>query len=155
MEEKNYATVESLTKGNVWDTKSRLSKQDIVSISTFPQDYNFLTDSLNEIKENITYASEEDYKKIYNVCSNDDILDYLDEKNYVTSEDEDRVISENSDSIDRLRYFIGDTYSAEIYRLDGYGNLENVTGDDLQGLCDDLVKELKSQIQELKDSELM
>ena len=111
--------------------------------------------SLNEIKENITYASEEDYKKIYNACSNDDdILDYLDEQNYVTSEDEDRVISENSDSIDRLRYFIGDTYSAEIYRLDGYGNLENVTGDDLQGLCDDLVKELKSQIQELKDSEL-
>ena len=112
--------------------------------------------SLNEIKENITYASEEDYKKIYNACSNDDdILDYLYEQNYVTSEDEDRVISENSDSIDRLRYFIGDTYSAEIYRLDGYGNLENVTGDDLQGLCDDLVKELKSQIQELKDSELM
>lgn len=111
--------------------------------------------SLNEIKENITYASEEDYKKIYNACSNDDdILDYLDEQNYVTSEDEDRIISENSDSIDRLRYFIGDTYSAEIYRLDGYGNLENVTGDDLQGLCDDLVKELKSQIQELKDSEL-
>ena len=112
--------------------------------------------SLNEIKENITYASEEDYKKIYNTCSNDDdILDYLDEQNYVTSEDEDRVISENSDSIDRLRYFIGDTYSAEIYRLDGYGNLENVTGDDLQDLCDDLVKELKSQIQELRDSELM
>ena len=112
--------------------------------------------SLNEIKENITYASEEDYKKIYNTCSNDDdILDYLDEQNYVTSEDEDRVISKNSDSIDRLRYFIGETYSAEIYRLDGYGNLENVTGDDLQVLCDDLVKELKSQIQELKDNELM
>lgn len=111
--------------------------------------------SLNTIKENITYASEEDYKKIYNACSNDDaILVYLDEQNYVTSEDEDRVISENSDSIDRLRYFIGDTYSAEIYRLDGYGNLENVTGDNLQDLCDDLVKELKSQIQELKDSEL-
>lgn len=32
-----------------WDTKSFLSKQDIITISTFPQDYNFLTDSLDGI----------------------------------------------------------------------------------------------------------
>lgn len=50
----------------------------------------------------------------------------MEEQNYVTSDDEDMVISENSDSIDRLRYFIGDTYSADIYRIDGYGNLEKV-----------------------------
>ncbi len=50
----------------------------------------------------------------------------MEEQNYVTSDDEDMVISENSDSIDRPRYFIGDTYSADIYRIDGYGNLEKV-----------------------------
>ena len=32
-----------------WDTKTRLSKQDIISISSFPQDYNFLTDSLDGV----------------------------------------------------------------------------------------------------------
>lgn len=32
-----------------WDTKSRLSKRDIICLSTFPQDFNFLTDSLDGI----------------------------------------------------------------------------------------------------------
>ena len=32
-----------------WDTKTFLSKQDIVSISTFPQDYNFLSKSLDHV----------------------------------------------------------------------------------------------------------
>ena len=110
---------------------------------------------LNDIKETIDCVTEDEYKKIYNACSaDDDILDYLEEQNYVTSDDEDMVISENSDSIDRLRYFIGDTYSADIYRIDGYGNLENVTSEDLKDLCDDLVAQLRTQVQELKDSEL-
>ena len=110
---------------------------------------------LNDIKETIDCGIEDEYKKIYNACSaDDDILDYLEEQNYVTSDDEDMVISENSDSIDRLRYFIGDTYSADIYRIDGYGNLENVTSEDLKDLCDDLVAQLRTQVQELKDSEL-
>ena len=88
-------------------------------------------------------------------CSNDDeILSYLEEQNYITTEDEERVISENSDSIDRLRYFIGDTHSADVYRIDGYGNLENIDIDDLKGLCEDLIDELRRQIQTLKDSEM-
>lgn len=111
--------------------------------------------TLKDIKDNILYASEDDYKAIYNICSEDDeILEYLEEQNYITSNDEDRVIAENSDSIDRLRFFIGDTYSAEIYKIDGYGNLENVTGENLQDLCDDLIKELRRQIEDIKDSEL-
>ena len=110
---------------------------------------------LNDIKETIDCGTEDEYKKIYNACSaDDDILDYLEEQNYVTSDDEDMVISENSDSIDRLRYFIGDTYSADIYRIDGYGNLENITSEDLKDLCDDLFAQLRTQVQELKDSEL-
>ena len=35
-----------------WDSKTRLSKQDVVAISTFPQDFNFLSDNL----DNITYV---------------------------------------------------------------------------------------------------
>ncbi|MBP3345182.1 MAG: hypothetical protein J6K97_03155 [Clostridia bacterium] len=111
--------------------------------------------ALNEEKEKIDYASEEEYKKIYNLCSSDEVLiEYLDEQNYITSDDEDRVSAENSDSIDRLRYFIGDTYSAEIYRIDGYGNLENVTSEDLKDLCDDLIHELRREIQDLLGNEM-
>lgn len=111
--------------------------------------------ALDEMKEEISYGGEEYYKKIYNACSNDgEILSYLDEQNYVTSDDEERIIKENSDSIDRLRYFIGDTYSADLYRIDGYGNLENVTSEDLKDLCDDLIHELRREIQDLKDSEM-
>lgn len=111
--------------------------------------------ALNEEKEKIDYASEEEYKKIYNLCSSDEVLiEYLDEQNFITSDDEDRVIAENSDSIDRLRYFIGDTYSAEIYRIDGYGNLENVTSEDLKDLCDDLIHELRREIQDLLGNEM-
>ncbi len=32
-----------------WDTKSYLTKQDIVSISTFPQDFNFMTENVDNI----------------------------------------------------------------------------------------------------------
>lgn len=32
-----------------WDTKTLLSKQDIISLATFPQDYDFMTDSLDGI----------------------------------------------------------------------------------------------------------
>lgn len=32
-----------------WDTKSYLTKKDIISISTFPQDFNFLTNNLDNI----------------------------------------------------------------------------------------------------------
>lgn len=111
--------------------------------------------ALNEEKEKIDYASEEEYKKIYNLCSSDEVLiEYLDEQNYITSDDEERVIAENSDSIDRLRYFIGDTYSAEIYRIDGYGNLENVTSEDLKDLCNDLIHELRREIQDLLGNEM-
>ena len=35
-----------------WDSKTRLSKKDVVSISTFPQDFDFLSDNL----DNITYV---------------------------------------------------------------------------------------------------
>ena len=35
-----------------------------------------------------------------------------------------------------------------------YGNLENITSEDLKDLCDDLVAQLRTQVQELKDSEL-
>lgn len=111
--------------------------------------------TLKIIEDNMSYDYEEEYKKIYNACSNDDeILSYLEEQNYITTEDEERVISENSDSIDRLRYFIGDTHSADVYRIDGYGNLENIDIDDLKGLCEDLIDELRRQIQTIKDSEM-
>ena len=48
----DHAVANTLTTGGNfirWDTKEQPSKDDIVSISTFPQDFNFLSDSLGTV----------------------------------------------------------------------------------------------------------
>ena len=86
--------------------------------------------TLKEIKENLSWEYDKEYNKIWNACAEIDneygepyLCDYISEENYV-QEDEimEFLIKSNSDSLDRLRCFIGDTYSADLYRVDGYGN---------------------------------
>ena len=47
---------------------------------------------------------------------------------------------------DKERVFINDTYDANLYRLDGYGNLTNVDISDFEELIDDLVNDLERDI---------
>ncbi len=48
--------------------------------------------------------------------------------------------------VSRLRCFIGDTYDANLYRLDGYGNLANVDNSDFEYLINDIVQSLEEDI---------
>ena len=118
--------------------------------------------TLKEIKENLSWEYDKEYNKIWNACAEIDneygepyLCDYISEENYV-QEDEimEFLIKSNSDSLDRLRCFIGDTYSAALYRVDGYGNLQNIDRSDLECLCDELIDKLNTNIKELKQSEL-
>lgn len=59
----------------------------------------------------------------------DEILEYL--------------IEQCNNDITRLRYFIGDTYGADIYKLDVYGNLENVDMNDIIECIDEAIELLK------------
>ena len=63
-------------------------------------------------------------------------------------------IPQNSDSLARLRCFIGDTYSSDLYKIDGYGNLQNIDKSDLECLCDELIGMLRTNLKELKQAEL-
>ena len=58
------------------------------------------------------------------------------------------------DGVDRVRCFVADTYSDDIYKLDGYNNLANVTDGDLESLVYDLTEKIKDDIENLKASEL-
>ena len=63
----------------------------------------------------------------------DEVLEYI-------------VKKESLGGISRLRCFIGDTYDANLYRLDGYGNLANVDNSDFEYLIDDIVQSLEEDI---------
>ena len=58
------------------------------------------------------------------------------------------------DGVDRVRCFIAGTYSDDIYKLDGYNNLSNVEESDIENLVYDLTEQIKSDIEELKQSEM-
>ena len=69
----------------------------------------------------------------------------------VWCEREKIAIENNSDSIDRLRCFVGDTYSDDIYCLDGYGNLKNINDGDFETLCEDLARIVEQQLDEQEE----
>ncbi len=57
------------------------------------------------------------------------------------------LIEKNSDSVSRLRCFINDTSDDNIYKLNGYGNLENVNTDDFKFCIDEAITKLKESLE--------
>ncbi len=117
---------------------------------------------IREIKENLSYDMAEDYLRIKNACIDIENeygepfpVDFIEGQDFISEEDVEQRIREDEDMyLDRIRCFIGDTYSSSIYKIDGYGNLENVTSSDIEDLCDDVIKLLNDNISELKQAEL-
>lgn|SRR5574344_995965 len=115
-----------------------------------------LKNQLKTICKDTSFDNAKDYNDIRNACQDfeftfgDDLslCNFIDEQEVVT-EDEvlQNFIPEKTD-LASLRCFINTTYDDTIYRIDGYGNLDNVTTDFLSNMCDDLTtmidKELKS-----------
>lgn len=77
------------------------------------QDNLYLCDALNEIVE---FVDDEIMEYLIEACGND---------------------------IDRLRCFIGDTHSSSLYKVDRYGNLENVNDDDFIYCIDEIIERIK------------
>ena len=117
---------------------------------------------LKDLKEEGLIGTERDYNRVYNLCcdidnkyNNYELTDYITEQDFVRNDEIlDGLIKQNSDDIDRLRCFIGNTYSSDLYRIDGYGNLANVTSGDMEMLVDELIDIVKDQIKALSQSEL-
>lgn len=114
---------------------------------------NFI-DKLSEAKENLSYDAVQNYADIWNMCADYDndhgvyLTDFIMEYDFVDEEQLGDMIKENAMELSRLRCFLGDTYDANLYRLDGYGNLANIEKDDFENMIDDLINYLISQITE-------
>lgn len=116
---------------------------------------------LRDLKERIEnikidYDYEESYTNLYNTVidymndTQDFDLDYLFEDfiDYETAEEIARNELNNGGLV-RLRYYLGDVnLNDEIFKLDGYGNLENITIDDLNNLKNEILENINNKLAE-------
>lgn len=109
---------------------------------------------LSDMKSNLDgFDMSKNYAEIWNACAdfdNEHRDSYLTDKitgyDFVDDELLEYIVKENATDLSRLRCFIGDTYDADIYMLDGYGNLQNVEVSDFENLLDDLISDLQYEI---------
>ena len=106
------------------------------------------------MKNGLGWDMEENYANLWNACADYDnnhrgsyLTGRIQEYDFVDDEILEYIVKEESlGGISRLRCFIGDTYDANLYRLDGYGNLANVDNSDFEDLIDDIVQTLEEDI---------
>ena len=111
-------------------------------------------EQLSDMKSNLDgFDMSKNYAEIWNACAdfdNEHRDSYLTDKitgyDFVDDELLEYIVKENATDLSRLRCFIGDTYDADIYMLDGYGNLQNVEVSDFENLLDDLISDLQYEI---------
>ena len=116
---------------------------------------------IKEYKDEVGYDNEQNYSKLYNMCVECDneygepyLTDHIVESDLIDEEDVKYHMEQIGTDLDRMRCFIGDTTSDTIYRLDGYGNLDNATRADFLDLADELIEMLQENIKSLQESEL-
>ena len=98
----------------------------------------------------LSYDYEKDYTNIYNAC-----IDYMNDTQDFSIEDYfyDFISYEDAEYIAKTRieqsglaslhcFIDGVDLNAELFKLDGYENLENITQDDLKDLIDNLIDNL-------------
>lgn len=142
--------------------KVRVASDDIVifhfgefyAADEYDLDKRQLIDDLLSLKEAVPdMAHDKVYDELWRLCAdweqserNSDLTDRIQEWDFVTPDFVEDLMKENATSVSRMRHFIGDTYEAEIYILDGYGNVRNCDDDDFTGLIDELAEQLTKEI---------
>lgn len=112
-------------------------------------------------KIEVTYDYDQTYTDLLNTC-----IDFENETqcwefetlfedivNYEIAEERAKYELENGGLV-RLQYFLGDTciYGNEIFRINAYGNLENINKDDLENLKQEILEKIE-ELLENKESE--
>lgn len=118
--------------------------------------------NLSELKseiENIevSYDFEDTYFKLYNTC-----IEYMNNtqnfeleslfEEYISYDIAEAMAKDQLEKggLERLTYFMGDTnfYYRDIFRIDAYGNLHNITEEDLQFLKDEIIYAINQELEE-------
>ena len=108
-----------------------------------------------ELKERLfENTTENNYCDLINTATNYDneaqdslyLYDTIQELVFFVDEEIlQQLIKKNAEyGISRLRYFINDTYNADIYKLNVYENLENVSDDDFELCIDECIERLQN-----------
>ena len=111
-------------------------------------------EQLGILKDGLGWDMEENYANLWNACADYDnihrgsyLTDRIQAYDFVDDEILEYIVKEQSlGGVSRLRCFIGDTYDANLYRLDGCGNLANVDNSDFEYLINDIVQSLEEDI---------
>lgn len=120
---------------------------------------------LNELKEAIesyqtSYDIEEDYNTLYNLLTDyeNETSDYITEDifglndiiTYDLAEEYAKQQLEEGGLI-RLYYFLGDAnLNNNLFRIDGYGNLEDVDRDDIEDIKTDVLDAIADRLDNYK-----
>lgn len=112
------------------------------------------------LEEINVYNYEKDEDEIYTEIYNK-VIDYMNEtqdwnleeffNDYVDYDYAEEMAKAEIDNggLLRLTYFLGDThfYNESLFKINGYGNLENVNRDDLETLKEELLDNIEDEIE--------
>lgn len=116
-------------------------------------------EELEILRDNLGYDYEENYNKIEKIAINFDndfediyLADIFYDFDIVKEEEaESRLQNElkNGCGIDRVRCFINDTTADTVYKITAYGNLENVHISDFEEIIDELIWNIKHNLENI------
>ena len=113
-------------------------------------------EELEILRDNLSFDYEENYNRILKIANNFDndfediyLTDIFYDFDIVKEEEaESRLKYElENGGIDRVRCFINDTTADTVYKIDGYGNLENVYIGDFENIIDELIWNIKHNLE--------
>lgn len=108
-------------------------------------------EKIENVEVNYNYNYSDIYCELYNICveyeNECDCMElFNDFIDYDTAEEIARTELENG-GLQRLKCFLNDCdLNTNLFRLDGYGNLEDVTLGTLENLREDIIETIKTQI---------
>lgn len=117
---------------------------------------------LEELQSNLGYDTEETYCDMYNIMADYDndaqddlyLCDKLRDNLDVLDEELVQYYFQNNQGLERLFYATrGIEYADSIYKVNAYGNLENITTDDFKWAIQETIDALQEAMMESEDQE--
>lgn len=116
---------------------------------------------LKEIKKELEEYNVFDYDKedseiyndLYNLVADYSIGDYL-LSDYITYDEAEELAKNelNNGGLVRLYYFLGNAnFNRDLFKIDGYGNLQDVYRPDLEDLKAELIDEIDNEIEDVEE----